>query len=352
MKKGNLTGFQYFMVHACVETACFYLLRYHYPLGIAVAIAFIYDFFAFLPQGLLGQWIQRHPRIPFETIGNALMVLSIFPIASSNTLLHFCGYVVLATGNAILHECGAIATVAESEGKIFPSALFVSGGSVGIVIGQAMGVAQVSPYFLIIPILLSEVFALMARTSLRKGEYPRFDCEQEGLSPIVILLVAFLVTTVRSYLGYAIPISWNKEWWQTFFLFFTMGFGKAFGGYVADRFGVRSAALVGTLLAIPFLIFGENIMVLSIIGVCFFSMTMSISFAMCLSVMPTNPGMAFGITTAALFLGLVPVFFVKLSPLANAILIVICSILCCALLMTTLKKQGKGKVKNISEDAG
>ena len=72
-------------------------------------------------------------------------------------------------------------------------------------------------------------------------------------------------------------------------------------------------------------------------------MTMSISFAMCLSVMPRNPGMAFGITTAALFMGLVPAFFVKLSPLVNAILIVVCSILCCAILMMTLKRQGKEK---------
>ena len=346
MKKGNLTGFQYFMVHACVETTCFTLLRYYYPLGIAAAIAFVYDFFAFLPQGMLGQWIQRHSKLPFETIGNALMLISIFPIASSNAPIHFFGYAILAIGNAILHECGAIATVAESEGKIFPSALFVSGGSVGIVIGQAMGVAHVSLYWLILPILLSEAFALMAKTSLRKGEYPRFACVNVKFSPAVILLVAFLVTTVRSYLGYAIPISWNKEWWQTFFLFFTMGFGKAIGGYLADRFGARSVALIGTIVAIPFLIFGENLMTLSIIGVCFFSMTMSISFAMCLSVMPKNPGMAFGVTTAALFLGLVPVFFVKLGSMVNAILIVTCSILCCVLLLMTLKKQGKEKAEN------
>ncbi|MCR4793171.1 MAG: hypothetical protein K5871_10490 [Lachnospiraceae bacterium] len=343
IKRADITGTKYFFVHACVEVVCFYLLRYHYPLGIAGAIALVYDFFAFLPQGLIGDFIIRHKKIPYETIGNLMMLISIFPIASSHYVLHVLGYIILAVGNAILHECGAIATVADSDGKIFPSSLFVAGGSFGLVIGQTLGINQASPYILIIPLLLSEILCLSAKTSLRKESYPDFDFTDKRISPTLILLIAFLVTAVRSYIGYAIPISWNKELWQTFFLFFIMGAGKALGGFVTDRFGIKKTAAVGTLAAIPFLLFGDKIMVVSCIGVFFFSMTMSVTFAMCLSVLKKNPGMAFGITTAALFMGLLPVFFVRFGPIVNILMIVVFSVLCFLMLDSSLTDNKKGQ---------
>ncbi len=336
---GNRTGLKYFIVHCCVEIVCFYLLRVHYPVVLAGMIALVYDFFAFLPQGVIGDFIIKHKKLPYETIGNMLMLISIFPIASSVHTLHVIGYVILATGNAILHECGAIATVAESEGKIFPSALFVAGGSFGVVIGQTLGVYQVSSYVLLLPLILSEVCCLSAKTSLRKERYPVFRCVKKNISPVVILLFAFIVTFVRSYIGYAVPISWNKEVWQHFFLFFIMGIGKALGGYLADRIGYMKTAVIGTLVAVPFLLFGDRIMVVSCIGVFFFSMTMSITFAMCLSILKRNPGIAFGITTAALFLGLVPVFFVRFEMMVNVILITIFSLISFGLLKYSLAEE-------------
>lgn len=336
--KGGITGIEYFIVHACVETICFYLLRLRYPVLLAGTIAFTFDFFAFLPQGLIGKFIETHKKLPYETIGNLLMFASIFMVASPLQALHVAGYVVLGAGNAIMHECGAIATVTESKGKIFPPALFVSGGGVGIVIGQTMGINQVSWQWLIIPVVLSEVCALAARKSVRIGVYPKFDIVERKFSPWTIIIVAFLVTAVRSYLGYAIPISWNKELWQTVLLFGIMGLGKALGGYFTDRIGARKTAIFSTLAAIPFLIFGDKLMVVSVIGVFFFSMTMSITFAMCLSVIKFSPGLAFGVTTAALFIGLVPAFFVRFNIYVNAVMIVVFSIVCCILLSKTLKK--------------
>ena len=338
MNRADATGIKYFIVHACVEIVCFYLLRYHYPVILSGIIALTFDFFAFLPQGNIGDFITRHKNIPYETIGNVLMLISVFLVWSSLKPVHVTGYIVLAIGNAILHECGAISTVADSKGRLFPSSLFVSGGSFGVVIGQTLGINGLPPYFLIIPLVISEICCLSSRKSLRADSYPVFDCVNKKIPLGIILLAAFIVTTVRSYIGYAIPISWNKEIWQSFFLFFIMGFGKALGGLLADTIGVRKTAWIGTLVAVPFLLFGDKLMVVSCIGVFFFSMTMSITFAMCLSVLKKNPGMAFGITTAALFLGLLPVFFVRFDNMVNAVLITAFSLLSFFLLYFTLKK--------------
>ena len=140
-------------------------------------------------------------------------------------------------------------------------------------------------------------------------------------------------------MGYGIPTSWNKTTIQTIIFFVIMGLGKALGGILSDRFGIRKIALISTLGAIPFLCFGDNIMLISILGVMMFSMTMSITLAILVSVLKGTPGLAFGLTTIGLFLGTAPIFFIKItSKLLNISLIIISSILCCYILMKILKK--------------
>lgn len=339
MNKADKTGIKYFFVHMCAEIICFHLLRFYYPTELAGIIALTYDFFAFAPQGIIGDFIKKYKTLPYESAAHIFMLLSVFLVSSSFKAVHITGYVFLAIGNAILHECGAIATIADSEGKIFPSALFVAGGSFGLVIGQTLGIYRVSLFILIIPAVVSWVLTFSAKESVRAEKFPGFKSTYTKMGPVIILAAAFAVTAVRSYIAYAIPISWKKELWQTFFLFFTMGIGKGIGGYVSDRIGARKTALFATLSSIPFLIFGENIMVLSIIGVCLFSMTMSITFEMALSVLPQNPGLAFGVTTLGLFVGFIPTFFVQFERSVNIVLVIMLSVLCFAILYKTLEKR-------------
>ena len=339
MSKADMTGLKYFIVHMCVEIICFHLLRYYYPTELAGIIALTYDFFAFVPQGIIGDFIKKHNKVPYESIAHIFMFLSIFLVSSSFQAVHMIGYVFLATGNAILHECGAIATVADSEGKMFPAALFVAGGSFGLVIGQTFGIYQISLYVLIIPLLISWLLTLTTKKSVRAVNFPEFKSANLKKNPVTLLVAVFAVTAVRSYIAYAIPISWKKELWQTFLLFFIMGFGKGMGGFVSDRIGARKTALFSTLSAIPFLVAGENIMVLSIIGVCLFSMTMSITFEMSLNVLPKDPGLAFGVTTIGLFFGLLPAFFIQVSKMTNIMLVIVLSVLCFVILSKTLDKR-------------
>ena len=118
-----------------------------------------------------------------------------------------------------------------------------------------------------------------------------------------------------------------------------MGLGKCLGGILSDKFGIRKVAILSTLLAIPFLCFGDNIMIISIIGVMFFSMTMAITLGILVSVLKKTPGLAFGITTIGLFLGTAPIFFIKLTMQINIILIVVISIMCSIALGWVLKEE-------------
>ncbi|MCR5485340.1 MAG: hypothetical protein K6F09_07075, partial [Clostridiales bacterium] len=159
------------------------------------------------------------------------------------------------------------------------------------------------------------------------------------LPPVVIVILSVLIVAVRGYMGYGIPTSWNKTTVQTVLLFVSMGVGKALGGILADFFGVRRTALLSAALALPFLLFGDRRMLVSLVGVMLFSMTMSITLALLVSVLPDSPGLAFGLTTIGLFIGTAPIFFFKFTTVAaNCTVIVILTAVCLAAMHFILRR--------------
>lgn len=81
-------------------------------------------------------------------------------------------------------------------------------------------------------------------------------------------------------------------------------------------------------------------MIISLIGVMFFSMTMAVTLGILVSVLQKTPGLAFGFTTIGLFLGTAPIFFFKiLDSRINIIMIVGLSLICTFLLLKMLKKE-------------
>ena len=78
-------------------------------------------------------------------------------------------------------------------------------------------------------------------------------------------------------------------------------------------FGARRTGIMTLLASLPLLIFGSGNMIVSVIGIILFNMTMPITLGIVAEKLPKNPGIAFGLTTAALLLGAVPSFFVMIS---------------------------------------
>lgn len=241
-------------------------------------------------------------------------------------------------GNCCLHVSGAESTLKTSNGKLSPAAIFVSGGSFGVITGKLLANTTIKPLVLLIPIISLIPFIILADTYKEKNDNTdNFNYVKNSINPFLIIIIAVFVVIVRGYMGYGIPTSWNKTITQTVLLFFTMGIGKALGGILSDKFGIKKIAILSTLFAIPFLCFGDKVMIVSLIGVLFFSMTMAITLGILVSVLKKTPGLAFGLTTIGLFLGTAPIFFIKLTMIMNIIIIVIFSLICAILLSTILK---------------
>jgi hypothetical protein len=341
MKK-NITGYLYFYIHFIVEVVCFfYLTRVNSESLIVWLIPFIYDGVAFVPQSIIGYISDKYPKINMGIIGTILLLITYLLYGLTNVSV-FITLILLCLGNAFLHVAGAETTLKTSGGRLAPSAIFVAGGSFGVITGRVLATTSISPLIFLLPLLTLIPMVLLADSyKTSKDNCKNFNYVNKKRNPYIVVLIAFIVVIVRGYLGYGIPTSWNKTVVENIIFFCTMGLGKALGGILSDKIGIRKVAILSTLLAIPFLCAGDNIMIVSIIGVMFFSMTMSITLGIVVSSLKQTPGLAFGITTIGLFLGTVPIFFIKLSQDINIILIIVISIMCSIALGWVLKEDKK-----------
>lgn len=333
-------GIIYFYIHLITEVLCFYFLSLVVGDSFVLwLIPFLYDILAFVPQLLFGYISDQNPRIPFGLIGIVSMVLGL-TLFSLTEISVFIPLIFITLGNACVHIDGAETTLRSSHGRIAPAAIFVAGGSFGVALGKLL--SGLAPFWFIIFLALSAIPFIIFGSRIRKStERTPSSCKAFSFAntstplPLFILLVA-LVVVIRGFVGYGIPTSWNKSTLEMLIFYFSMGIGKGLGGILVDRIGIRKTAFLSTIVAIPFLLFGDHIMYVSIVGIALFSMTMAITLALLVSRMPRYPGVAFGITTTALTLGTLPIFFFRPEGfLVNALIITISSIICLLILIKT-----------------
>lgn len=346
--KNMMAGWLYFYIHFATEVTCFFFLSRQYGDSVMLWLfPFVYDALAFVPQSPIGYLCDKFKKINGGIVGIVLMAFAglmfeYLPVSP------YIPLVILCIGNAFTHVGGAETTLRVSDGRLAHSAVFVSGGSFGVVTGRLLSSSDVSGLIIVLFILTAIPFALLADTYLRDTEKQninpceKFNYANPKLSAAAVIILATLVVAVRGYMGYGIPTAWKKTLLQTVCLYVTMGIGKAAGGIFADAFGVRKTAVFSVSAALPFLLAGNNHMGISLVGVMIFSMTMSITLALLVSVLKKTPGFAFGFTTLGLFLGTAPIFFFRFTSVrANCIVISALSVLCLAALMIIGRKDEK-----------
>lgn len=344
-------GYLYFYIHFVCEVVCFYMLGNIF--GDRTFLWFcplIYDALAFVPQGIIGHISDKFPKVQMGIIGVIFSIIALllgeFLKSSFVPFLHYLPIIVVAIGNAFIHVNGAEVTLRASNGKLAHSSIFVAGGSFGVIIGKILAQFQI-PYYVVLGLCITSIPFILLAEYYRKEQKEENACKKfsyanPNLSAGVVISLAVLVVIVRSYMGYGLPTSWNKTLLQSVILYFSMGLGKALGGILSDAYGIRKIATVSTLLSLPFLLFGDNQMIVSIIGVMMFSMTMAITLGIIVSKLQKSPGLAFGFTTVGLFLGFLPIFFFKLSyGLLNNLIIIFLTVLCWDILLKILRKDEK-----------
>ena len=340
-EKSNLTGVLYFLIHFMLEVISFYCLSSYTNSNIIWYIALLYDFLAFVPQGIFGYFKDIGIKANFSIIGTVLLTIAL--ICMYFNLNTFLVIIILAIGNCMVHIQGAETTLTSSKGKISPCAIFVSGGSFGVITGKLLAMYKAPiPYIIlvnllmIIPIIICQKYL----NSTKNDSTKLFNYSNKKIDSKIIIAIAVFVVIVRSYMGYGIPTTWNKTLMQTVLLFCFLGIGKALGGILIDSIGIRKTSIISTIGALPFLLLGNNIMIISLIGLMMFSMTMPITLSLIVSELKDYPGIAFGLTTIGLFLGTIPIFAFRInSILVNCILVSILTLASTMLLSVICRKE-------------
>lgn len=349
-------GYLYCYVHYITELICFFMLaRQTGDSPFLWLCPLVYDALAFVPQSIIGYVSDKFPKISMGLIGTALTAVSVAGFWMGFLPGKYTAIILLSLGNAFIHVNGAQVTLRCSAGRLSHSAIFVAGGSFGVISGKLLADTAL-PYWPLIPLALTMLpFILLAehyrREADEKSDCPcaNFNYSSAKVPAALVVLLAVAIIVVRGYMGYGIPTSWKKTVFQTVMLYVAMGVGKAGGGIFADMFGVKRTAIFSAAAALPFLLLGDNYMLVSLIGVMLFSMTMSITLALLVSALKRTPGLAFGLTTIGLFLGTAPIFFFKFTTtLANCVVIAVLTALCLPTMLLIIGKDGKadGKCQN------
>ena len=318
----------------------FYVLTCYIKSPYIWGLSLLYDFAAFVLQGFFGYLRDKGLRVNFGLCGTVLAIIALVLLYWNRNV--FLVVTVISLGNCLVHIHGAELTLRNSPGKITPSAVFVAGGSFGVVTGKLLASHGVAvPWILGLNLLMLIPVLLAERIKEGDGEenLMQYHFSNEKINGVAVIVLATFVVAVRAYMGYGIPTSWNKTELQTIALYVSMGVGKALGGILADRIGIRLTAVISTVGALPFMVFGSDMIAVSLIGITSFSMTMAVTLALIVSRMPRYPGVAFGCTTIGLFLGTLPFFFFRIrSVLTNAVIIALLTIPCVVILWIICQK--------------
>ncbi len=106
-----------------------------------------------------------------------------------------------------MHIGGVHHTLKTSGGKIASTGIFVGGGSFGVIIGQLLGMLH-KDYLVLIPILFTVLFIVILISISRRYVVKKKKWSIDITSKIStgwVVFIAFMVTAIRAYIGYAIP---------------------------------------------------------------------------------------------------------------------------------------------------
>jgi FSR family fosmidomycin resistance protein-like MFS transporter len=239
---------------------------------------------------------------------------------SAITFLYFpiIAVIFAGLGNALFHVGGGSISLNLTPKKAAAPGIFVAPGALGLLAGTLLGK---NGQFILWPAILILAILCIAMFITKKPEmnYEKEEIAENKLNYFeFILLLVLLSIAIRSLVGSVLIFPWKTNIDLLIILTGAVVLGKGLGGILADKFGWIKIAVGALVLSIPFLVLGANNPFLAIVGMFLFNITMPITLVAISNILPGRPGFAFGLTTLALIIGTIPVFFSIKQVLGNS----------------------------------
>jgi len=301
----------YSFTHFTVDAACAFLLLGVLELNSHIILSLIlYNASAFVLQAPLGFIVDRalNPKLA-AILGLVLVAVSY--LFWSNI---FAALVIAGIGNALFHVGGGSLVLSLKNKKATYSGIFVAPGGIGLALGTYLAVSHLN--LMIFPLAI-----LILGFMLCFVETPMFNRKDERKNiagyEVFLLFIIMIPIIVRSVIGLSVEFPWKENQFLFLLLIAAIALGKAFGGILADKYGLIKIGVGGLLVSAPFLAFFPSIPVFGILGILIFNFTMPVTLIAILSVIPKYKGLSFGLASTALFIGSLPIIIGKDIGLMN-----------------------------------
>ena len=265
----------------------------------------LYNFCAFALQmtaGLCADRIDRNAAVAVAGLSLTLLAFALFPIPV------LCA-VILGVGNCLYHVGGGVDVLHFSETRQWMLGVYVSPGAIGLFIGGLLAQKQLFALptgfaiILIASVLISLGLHLVYSLKAPSGNVAS-SIATAGRAPILAVITLLLVVVLRSYVGLTLAFPWKTGVWSLLAVL-GVAFGKAAGGFLADRLGAIRASVAS--LSLCALLFGfSDHAICGLLALFLFNMTMPLTLFAMARLFPGARGFAFGALTFALFLGYLP----------------------------------------------
>ena len=347
--QSRITACVFSLSHLVVDFACFFVLMGAFFKDIGdlqlISLGFLlYNAVAFVLQAPLGYLLDvisssksRVSPAHFAVLGCLLVIIGVICPVFPWIRLVFC-----SLGNALFHIGGGVDSLILANGRYARSGVFISFGAIGVALGTLVGREDLlSPWIvvLLLGVCLVSILCFCLKTKSPYQTAFNNSSAKIKLGWVVILLCILIIIT-RAAIGAYTPVPWKNESLLFFMLPALAVFtGKFAGGFLADRFGAKTVVTASLFLSAPLLAFGNSQIVACCLGLFLFNICTATTLCVIASQLPNNPGLSFGLTTMALFLGSAFSFFWALPeyfrPVLTLVSVVVSAL--CMYLTTTAK---------------
>ena len=279
----------------------------------------IYNFFAFAFQVPLGYILDKFKIYKYVSIIGLCLIGFSYLINYNNI---FILAIIVGIGNALFHLEGGVNIYSLSNRKAFLNGLFVAPGALGIFLGTAFHDELIITYIPIVLIIISICLLFLVQKYEIKNKLEN-NKKTSDINPNIDLIV-FLIgisIIVRSIGGSAIIYTWKSSFILGLIYTISIVIGKAFGGLLADKFGLLKVAIISLASSMVCLILGYNIHVFAYIGILLFNIPMSITLTILINTLSNRVAYAVGLNTMFLFIGYL-ICFIDITINNNLILII------------------------------
>lgn len=263
-----------------------------------------YDILAFAGQVPLGLVADRYGLHRQASLAGVVLTVAALLLAPAASLV---ATVFVGIGNALFH-LGAGAFVLSTSGtRAREIGLFLGPGAVGLTLGIVAGPSSLP---LRIPLLLALIaaaffvwlFVAPVATSSSEPSLRRTSTTVRIGLGLVLLTVA-----ARALLGDTLAAA-AREHSTTLVVALACAacIGKCTGGFASERFGWGTTSLAALVVAAPLLAAASAHPLCVLVGAVLLQATAALTAKAVHAAMPSRPGLAFGLPSAALLLGAAP----------------------------------------------